>query len=83
MYMAGTCFAALMKELKVRLPTPSKCSMGSLFKWIYRSVNPKLSDEEWRQAHNSAYEFLAAFAVQRPIPNIRFVSKIPPFSPAT
>ena len=81
MFVAGTCLAALMRDIKERLPTPSKCSMASLFKWIYKSVNSKLCDDEWRHAHDSAYEYLAAFAAQRPIPNIRFVQNTSPLLP--
>ena len=60
-----------MKELREPLPNPSKYSMGSLFKFIYRAVNSKLSDDAWKEAHDTAYQYLAAFAKQRPTPNIR------------
>jgi hypothetical protein len=31
-----------LKELRVPLPDPAKCSMGSLFKFIYTSINDKV-----------------------------------------
>ena len=34
--------AAFLKELRVPLPDPAKCSMGHLFKFIYTRVNEKV-----------------------------------------
>lgn len=70
-FFHGTCCAAFLKELREPLPSPEKCKMSSLFKFIYSRINDKLSDATWRQAHDSAYEFLSKFAAQNPIPNIR------------
>lgn len=39
---AGTCVAAFLKDLRVPLPDPAKCSMGSLFKFIYTRINDKV-----------------------------------------
>lgn len=39
---AGTCVSAFLKELRVPLPDPAKCSMGSLFKFIYTHLNDKV-----------------------------------------
>jgi hypothetical protein len=39
---AGTCVAAFLKELRLPLPDPAKCSMGHLFKFIYTSVRDKV-----------------------------------------
>jgi hypothetical protein len=70
-FFDGSCMEALMHQLREPLPNPSKYSMASLFKFIYRAVNSKLSDDAWKDAHHTAYQYLAAFAQQRPTPNIR------------
>ena len=70
-FFHGTCFEALMRDLREPMPSPEKLSMGTLFKFIYKSLNAKLCDAIWRQAHESAYEYLCSFAQERPTPNIR------------
>jgi hypothetical protein len=46
-------------------------SMASLIKFIFKALNSKLSDDVWKHAHASAYEYMLAFAQENPIPNIR------------
>jgi hypothetical protein len=70
-FFQGTCLAALLKEMRRPLPTPAKHSMGSLIKFIYKTINPILCDETWRLAHETAYQYLILFSRQVPIPNIR------------
>lgn len=70
-FFTGTCFESLLQDLREPLPTPANKSMGTLFKFIYKSVNQKLCDQVWRDAHDSAYQFLSIFAQEKPTPNIR------------